>query len=336
MRLQILIPQYNETESVISKLLDSIQIQQGINIADDVGVIIVNDGSNTLLSKEFLSKYDFPIEYHKDKHRGIAGTRNALLDYAKADYIMFCDADDMFCSAVAIYSIIRSIYSGGFEELISYFYAEGIVNGIYRYDENTRVIHPFIHGKVYNRHYLKDKNIRFNEEMTYHEDVYFSFIAHSCAQDVKLLQQYAYIWKHNNNSITHSPNFSIKHYTDSLKSIELTCDELIKRDKIQDAQFYFTCCMYNTYFFMHQESWLDQINGIYWKDICKALQKLWAKLGKSMFEEEDEERRKQIWDSTVDSSIAMLNVESKDDLEPFKPWLDRILEGNYDDEEEAE
>ena len=160
MKLQILIPQYNENEQLISRLLDSIQLQQGIIIDTDIGVIIVNDGSHTFLSDEFLEKYDFPIEYHKDPHRGIPGTRNALLRYAKADYVMFCDADEMFCSLIAIYSILRSANEGQFDELISYFYSEAYDSGVYpMYSEHTRVIHPFIHGKVFNRQYLVDNNI---------------------------------------------------------------------------------------------------------------------------------------------------------------------------------
>lgn len=332
MELQILIPQYSENEKMIAPLLDSIEIQQGIDFSGHVGVIIVNDGSSTFLGKEFLSKYSFPIQYHKDPHRGIAGTRNALLHYAKADYIMFCDADDMFGSMVAIYSILRSIRDGGFDELISYFYSEQVVNGQYFYNENNRIIHPFIHGKVYNHKYLMDNNIQFNEEVSYHEDVYFSFLAHSCATTVKLLQQYAYIWKHNAGSITHTQNFSIKNYTDSLLSIDLVCDELLKRDKIEDARFYFTCCIFNTYFFMHQPSWLAQEGSLYWDRNCARLQELWNKHGQKLYKEADQDRIQQIWDSTKESNIGSTGL-TDEQLEPFEEWLQPILEGNYEDEE---
>ena len=333
MKLQILVPQYNETEKVISKLLDSIQIQQGVNMAEDFGVIIVNDGSSTFLSKNFLSKYDFPIEYHKDEHRGIAGTRNALLGYAKADYIMFCDADDMFGSMVAIYSILRSIRESDFDELISYFYNEThLANGYLVFNENTRLITPFIHGKVYRRNYLLDNNIKFNETIKYHEDVYFSFLAHSCAGVVKLLQQYAYIWKFNTESITHSNNFSIKNYTDSLKSIELVCDELIARGKEEDARFYYTCCLFNSYFFMHQPSWLAQTETFYWDRICIGLQRIWAKYGEKLFESADEAWRNGVWEETAKGSVP--NEEDRQKLEPFKDWLNNILAGEYENDDE--
>ena len=334
MELQILVPQYNETEKVISALLDSIQIQQGVDLANNIGVIIVNDGSTTFLSDDFLTKYSFPIEYHKDKHRGIPGTRNALLRYATADYIMFCDADDMFGSMVAIYSILNSIYMGGFDELVSFFYNEAYLppNNALIFAENTRVIHPFIHGKVFNRKYLADNDIWFNEEVNYHEDVYFCFLAHSCTQNVKLLQQYAYIWKANAQSITHTPNFSIKNYTDSLKAIKLVCGELLRREKKTDASFYFTCCVFNSYFFMHQPNWLSQTKTIYWKRICIGLQDLWNTYGKELFEDADQERISHIWEDTMHANLPMTGL-TEEQLEPFKEWLMPIVEANYDEEE---
>ena len=53
MKLQILIPQYKETEEVIKPLLDSLAIQQNIDF-NELGAIICNDGSDVHLSQEFL------------------------------------------------------------------------------------------------------------------------------------------------------------------------------------------------------------------------------------------------------------------------------------------
>jgi len=99
--LDILVPQYKETEEIIKPLLDSIAIQQNVNF-DNIGVIITNDGSDVFLSDEFLQSYPFRIEYYKEEHRGVSGTRNFCLDKSKADYVMFSDADDMFFSACGL------------------------------------------------------------------------------------------------------------------------------------------------------------------------------------------------------------------------------------------
>ena len=88
MKLQILVPQYKETDDVIKPLLDSVAIQQSVDM-NDIGVIICNDGTSTFLSKDFLSSYPFKIEYYQEAHRGVSATRNACLDKATAHYVMF-------------------------------------------------------------------------------------------------------------------------------------------------------------------------------------------------------------------------------------------------------
>lgn len=100
-KLQILVPQYKETDEEIKPLLDSIAIQQNVDF-DQIGVIIVNDGSDVFLSDSLLNSYPFNIDYYKEKHRGVSGTRNACLDHATATYISFSDADDMFYNACGL------------------------------------------------------------------------------------------------------------------------------------------------------------------------------------------------------------------------------------------
>ena len=97
MKLQILVPQYNETEDVITPLLKSLAIQQGIDLSE-IGVIIVNDGSEVILNEEFLHSFPFSVEYIKAEHGGVSAARNRALEASTAEYVMFCDADDMFCS----------------------------------------------------------------------------------------------------------------------------------------------------------------------------------------------------------------------------------------------
>ena len=60
MKLQLLVPQYKETEEIVKPLLDSLAIQQGIDL-NEVGVIICNDGSDVRLSKSFLNSYPLKL-----------------------------------------------------------------------------------------------------------------------------------------------------------------------------------------------------------------------------------------------------------------------------------
>ena len=78
MKLQILIPQYKETDEVVKPLLDSIAIQQNVDLKNEVGVIIANDGSDVLLSDELLGSYPFDVTYIMAPHQGVSATRNAF------------------------------------------------------------------------------------------------------------------------------------------------------------------------------------------------------------------------------------------------------------------
>ena len=124
MKLQILVPQYKETDEIIKPLLDSIAIQQNVDF-NEIGVIIVNDGSDVHLTDELLNSYPFKIEYYLEEHRGVSGTRNSCLDHAEADYVMFCDADDMFYNACGLWIIFRETeIDKGFDSLVSVFIEE--------------------------------------------------------------------------------------------------------------------------------------------------------------------------------------------------------------------
>ena len=178
MKLQILIPQYKETDEIIKNLLDSIEIQQNIDLKNDIGVIICNDGSDVFLSDELLNNYTYKIEYYKEPHRGVSATRNACFDHATADYVMWCDADDMFYNACGLYIVFREFKLGGFDALFSTFIEETrdpiskepiYINHV---QDST-----FVHGKIYRRNYLLDEKIRWNDDLTIHEDSYFNFLA---------------------------------------------------------------------------------------------------------------------------------------------------------------
>lgn len=265
MKLQILIPQYKETEDIIKPLLDSIEIQQNIDLKNDVGVIIVNDGTDVHLSKEFLDRYTFPVEYHLNEHKGVSATRNACLDKATADYVMFCDADDMFYNACGLYIVFREIDNGGFDSLVSAFIEEG------RLPNTNEVVYinhdmdsTFVHGKVHNRQYLIDNKIRWNNKLTIHEDSYFNCLCQRLAKELKYCQTSFYLWKWRDNSVCRSDfKYILKTYNNMLDSNDALIDEFIKRKRISDAQYYCTGMIFDAYFTMNKDEWINQENKEY-------------------------------------------------------------------------
>ena len=295
MKLQILIPQYQETDEIIKPLLDSIEIQQNVDLKRDVGVIIVNDGTDVRLSDELLSSYTYQIEYHRAEHGGVSATRNKCLDYATADYVMFCDADDMFYNACGLYIVFREINMGGFDSLVSAFIEESrdpvTKEPVYiNHDMDT----TFVHGKVHRRQYLLDKGIRWNDALTIHEDSYFNCLCQQLAGELKYSQTSFYLWRWRDASVCrHDPKYILKTYNNMLDSNTALVNEFVKRGRTQDAQYYATAMIYDAYFTMNKREWIDQENKQYRHATEKRFKEYYVTF-KSLFDNIPEEAKNQI------------------------------------------
>lgn len=264
MKLQILIPQFNETDLIIKPLLDSIAIQQSVSF-DEIGVIIVNDGSDIYLSDALLHSYPFSIDYYKEPHRGVSATRNACLDHATADYVMFCDADDMFYNACGLWILFREM-EVGFDSIVSTFVEES------RNPENKSEVNyithdmdsTFVHGKIHRRQYLLDKGIRWNDKLTIHEDSYFNILCQNLSEDVKYCSTPFYLWKWRDNSVCrHDPKYILKTYNNMLDSNDALIEQFLSRGLQDKATFYTVAMIFDAYYTMNKEEWLNQENQDY-------------------------------------------------------------------------
>lgn len=288
MKLQILVPQYNETEEIIKPLLDSIELQQNVDLKNDVGVIIVNDGSDVILSDDFLARYTYNIQYYKNDHKGVSATRNACLDHATAEYVMFCDADDMFYNACGLWIIFGEFESGGFDTLISVFVEE-------TRDEHGNVMYishdidsTFVHGKVHRKQYLIDNNIRFNDLLTIHEDSYFTLLTQNCTEPsrVKYCPTPFYLWRWRDNSVCrHDSKYILKTYTNMIDSNNALVDEFVKRDMLEIANTCVGIMIFDTYYTFNKLDWIDQENKEYrdkterhFSEYYKKRKDMWEKL----------------------------------------------------------
>ena len=264
MKLQILIPQYKETNEVIKPLLDSIALQQSIDM-NEIGVIICNDGSDTFLTDDLLNSYPYKIEYYKEPHRGVSATRNACLDHATSDYVMFCDADDMFYSVCGLWQMFREMDTG-FDSMVSLFIEE--TRNPANKEEIIYVNHEmdstFVHGKIHRRQYLIDKNIRWNDNLTIHEDSYFNILCQNLSTNVKYCQTPFYLWKWRDDSVCrHDPKYILKTYNNMLDSNDALIDEFLSR-AVQDKAMFFTAFMiFDAYYTMNKPDWIDQENQEY-------------------------------------------------------------------------
>ena len=270
MKLQILIPQYKETEEIIKPLLDSIAIQQNVDF-NEIGVVICNDGTDVHLSKEFLEQYPFQVIYSLEPHRGVSGTRNACFELSTADYVMWCDADDMFYSVCGIYLIMREIENGGFDSLISLFIEES------RNPQTKEVVYinhemdsTFVHGKVHRRQYLIDNQIRWNEALTIHEDSFFNIQCQNLTKNVKYCQIPFYLWRWRDDSVCrHDPKYILRTYRNMIDSNNALIDEFLKRGMQDKAMFYTAFLVFDAYYLMNKPEWRNQENKHYRDDTEK-------------------------------------------------------------------
>lgn len=291
MKLQILVPHYKETTEVIKPLLDSIAIQQNVDFSQ-IGVIICNDGTDVKLN---LPEYPMKVEIYNEPHRGVSGTRNACLDHATADYVMFCDADDMFYNACGLYIIMREINNGIFDTLVSVFLEETrdpkTKDPIYI---NHDMDSTFVHGKVHRRQYLINNNIRWNENLTIHEDSYFNILCQRLAREVKYCPTPFYLWKWRDESVCrHDEKYLLKTYNNMLDSATALIEQFLSRSRKEDAMFYATSTIYDAYFTLNKDEWINQENQEYRAAVEKRFAKFYQDY-KSLYEEVPKEVKQQI------------------------------------------
>lgn len=267
MKFQLLIPQYKEPDAVIRPLLDSVAIQQNVPF-DEIGAVICNDGSDVFLSEELLSSYPFKIEYHKEPHRGVSATRNACLDHATADYVMFCDAGDMFCNVCGLWIIFREMETG-FDSLVSLFIEETRMPPAPDAEPvpvyvNHETDSTFVHGKVHRRQYLLDNGIRWNDALTIHEDSYFNILCQNLSDNVKYCQTAFYLWRWRDDSVCrHDPKYILKTYRNMLDSNDALVDEFLRRKKPDKAAFFTAFIIFDAYYNLNKPEWIDQDNQEY-------------------------------------------------------------------------
>ena len=256
MKLQILINHYLESKELIGRLLTSIQAQTGVDPSQDVGVIIASDGDENPLEKSFLDSFPFPVRYFVLPHRGTRATRNALLDMASADYVMFCDADDCFYRPDGLSALMGAAYCGA-DVVSAPFEEELFKDGKYRY---LQIPHNavWVHGKIFRRGYLTDNNIRFDDTENTHGEHYFLWAALRLSKNVRYLSECSYVWKWNPESVTRkNPFYGVRYYGAVMASYSRLADNLRSRGRRDLYELLIADVITTAYFDCHSKQWED-------------------------------------------------------------------------------
>ena len=230
--VSVIIPVYN-VEKFLNRCVDSILSQTYKNIE----IILVDDGaqdSSPQICDEYAHK-DIRVKVIHKNNGGLASARNAGLKVAKGDYILFVDSDDWIKDItveellnIAVKNqvdFVRFIpVSAGYPDRpdgtpINFGTEDFMEDGVYNKEKMIRDIYPRLFvtpqltmgpivaawRSLYNRKFLVDNNLYFDEEVKYSEDAIFSAkVVYNSNKFYYIKVGYYYNYFYNTSSITKS------------------------------------------------------------------------------------------------------------------------------------
>ncbi|MGD6776285.1 glycosyltransferase family 2 protein [Sutcliffiella horikoshii] len=190
--VSIVVPIYN-VERYINRCVDSLLSQTYSNLE----IILVNDESpdNCPEICEEYSKIDNRVKVIHKKNGGLSDARNAGMEIANGDYIIFIDSDD-YVEQNMVEKALNAAESSNSEVVIWSFFADYV-------DENENLLKSIISdhkpgvfsrddfkdlkiekklignlgyawNKMYNRHFLNENNFKFTKGLSLVEDIVFN------------------------------------------------------------------------------------------------------------------------------------------------------------------
>ena len=322
MTLDLIVPHYKEPWETCKYLFDSIALQRGVSLSN-IHVIVVNDG-DCLLDDGVFEGYPYSVEYLVKEHGGVSAARNYGLSKAKADYVMFCDIDDGFLNNYALH-VIFSAMQEGFDYCVPNFVEE-----TYDKDKNATIVNhnndlTFMHGKVYRREFLEKHNLKFEEEMTLHEDGYFNMLVYAVADHegkIKYINTPIYMWMWNDNSVVRSnrTDFVLRTYEDVMLTRMGLCAQLKERGYKEDFETAVCMTVLNSYYDFQKTSYTDPKNAKYYRTAEKAFKKFWDKY-KNVFTDQTNQKIAEIARVARENAYKNGMLFEQQDL---RTWLKHI------------
>lgn len=246
----VIIPIYN-IEKYIGECIESVLGQTYKNIQ----ILLVNDGSkdNSKDICETYSKNDSRIQIIDKENGGLSSARNAGLENAKGDYILFLDGDDYWDDQNALSKINNNLKesnadiltfglkkkfedTGDIEDTKYVFNRECIdlnskTNTLNYLVKNNLYISSAC-NKVVKKSLIDKYNLRF-EDKALSEDIEWSAKLLLYSNTIDVLESSFYIYRQRNHSITHS--LTLRNIEYLIKHLD-TCIEIYKEELENDYE----------------------------------------------------------------------------------------------------
>lgn len=231
-RFSIIIPVY-KVEKYLNECVDSVRNQT----FKDIEIVLVDDGSPDecpRICDEYVQKDNRIVVIHK-KNGGLSSARNAGLQVAKGEYVIFLDSDDYYCRNDFLEILDAEI--GGKDLDALFFQRSRFVDGtrdslslpspynLLSNDSNSILyelaqqdkLEASAAMKVIKRIYLVGNNLYFKKGI-YSEDVEWFFRFAKNLQNIAVTNVVAYCYRLREGSITHT--ITEKNINDLFYSIE--------------------------------------------------------------------------------------------------------------------
>ncbi len=237
--ISIVLPVYN-VEKYVAEALQSLLAQSYQNLQ----IIVINDGS-TDNSENIIQTFTDPrIEIYKKENGGLSSARNEGIRHATGEYLCFIDSDDIIhpqfieilvktaleTNAQLVRIGLENFYKNNptYEKLdiknsATYTVIKSTAEAVYDlYNKETLVATTCAVTKLYARSIYK--NIHFPENKL-HEDVAVALSVVLEAKKIAEVKQNLYFYRHNPNSIMHTPSWK---HTDGIDFYETHYAQLNK------------------------------------------------------------------------------------------------------------
>ena len=202
--VSILVPVYN-TAKYLQKCVDSLTGQT----YSDLQIVLIDDGStdDSWEIMKSLAKTDKRIEVYSQSNRGVAATRNQLLEKSRGDFVLFVDSDD-WIDLNTIEILLKKQQEDDYDIVVFQ------MKGSFIHDENhynqDQIIKLFLEHIVFTgslcnklvRGCLYDK-IRIDENVSYGEDALLMWQVLLSVKNVATIDKQLYYYRINEQSISH-------------------------------------------------------------------------------------------------------------------------------------
>lgn len=271
MTLDIVIPHYKEPWEIGRTAFEMLSLQRLINF-DDIHVYLVQDGEDGALPAELFQHYPYEVTQITIPHSGVSVARNTGMDAGNGDWIMFCDFDDSVFTTHTLFHFLDVAKTQSANLIISeYESEEKDPDGTMWAKVHDGSDYVLLHGRMFRRSWLEKNQVRFDPELTLHEDSYFYMLVRFMMPDKEVVYiregpLYATYW--NRDSVTRQGANAINHhlllyrYDEFIKKSEHLANELLRRKMIRHAAMVVCQTLCDTYVNFSRISWKNQDTSV--------------------------------------------------------------------------